>query len=145
VEPSFLAFLKKDPWHLPVFAIAVVSGSMLVWSFGKRLFVRAAPQVSPAEAVQLINQRDALVLDVRATAERTGGHIPHARHLPFSELKQRAGELESFKGRPVVVNCQWDAQAAIAYAALKKSGFDEIFVLHGGIGAWREANLPVQK
>ncbi len=142
---SFLAFLKEDTWHLLLFAIAVVSGGMLLWSFGKRLFVRGAPQVSPAEAVQLINHRDALVLDVRAAAERSGGHIPHARHLPFNELKQRTGELEQFKSRPVVVSCQWGAQAAVACAALKKNGFSEVFVLRGGVNAWREANLPMEK
>lgn len=145
MEPSFLAFLKEDTWHLLLFTIAAVSGGMLLWSFGKRLFVRGAPQISPVEAVRLINHRDALVLDVRVAAERGSGHIPQARHLPFNELKQRIGELEQFKNRPMVVSCQWGAQAAVACAALMKNGFSEVFVLRGGVNAWREANLPMEK
>lgn len=145
MAPSFLAFLQENTWHMMLFAVAVVSGSMLIWSFSKRLFVRSAPQVSPAEAVRLINQRDALVLDVRAPAERASGHIPNARHVPFSEVKQRVGELERFKDRPVVVSCQWGAQATVASAILRKNGFGEVFVLRGGINAWREAGLPTEK
>jgi rhodanese-related sulfurtransferase len=118
---------------------------MLLWSFGKRLFVRGAPQISPVEAVRLINHRDALVLDVRVAAERGSGHIPQARHLPFNELKQRIAELEQFKNRPMVVSCQWGAQAAVACTALMKNGFSEVFVLRGGVNAWREANLPMEK
>ena len=142
---QFLIFLRGSPMYMLLFAVAIGSGGMLLWSLLKRLFTGRVPQVSPAEAVQLINRRDALVLDVRAPAERAGGHIPHARHVPFSELKQRVDELEQFKTRPVVVSCQWGAQAAVACAALRKSGFDEVFVLRGGINAWREANLPMEK
>jgi len=143
--PSFFAFLQENTWHLMLFAVAVVSGGLLAWSLIKQLFTGRVPQVSPAEAVQLINNRDALVLDVRAPAERAGGHIPRARHVPFSELKQRVDELEQFKARPVVVSCQWGAQATVACAALKKSGFNEVFVLRGGVNAWRDASLPLEK
>jgi rhodanese-related sulfurtransferase len=145
VAPSFLAFLQENRWHLMLFAVAVVSGSMLAWSLIKRVFTGRVADVTPAQAVQLINRRDALVLDVRAPAERGGGHIPHARHLPFSELKERVDELRQFKERPVVVSCQWGAQATVACATLKKNGFNEVFVLRGGINAWRDANLPLEK
>jgi rhodanese-related sulfurtransferase len=53
-------------------------------------------------------------------------------------LPQRIGELDKFKGRPVIVVCQNGTQANRA-EALKKAGFAEVYGLNGGIAAWQQA------
>jgi rhodanese-related sulfurtransferase len=145
VEPSFLLFLQKSPWHMMLFGTAVVTGGMLVWPIFSRLIVGTTAQVGALEAVQLINRRDAIVLDVREKADYAAGHIPNARNIPFSELSNRLRELEKFKTRPIVVNCQSGMRSAKACGALKKFGFNEVFTLRGGLGGWVEASLPVEK
>ena len=60
---QFLAFLVKNPFHLVLFGIAVVTGGMLIWPLVSRL-ARPGRDVGPLEAVQLINRRDAIVVDV---------------------------------------------------------------------------------
>lgn len=145
MEPSFLLFLQKSPWHMMLFGTAVVTGGMLVWPIFSRLIVGTTAQVGALEAVQLINRRDAIVLDVREKADYIAGHIPNARNIPFSELSSRLRELEKFKTRPIVVNCQSGMRSAKACGALKKIGFNEVFTLRGGLGSWVEASLPVEK
>ena len=145
MDASFLIFLQKNPWHMLLAGTAVVTGGMLLWPLASRLFAGTVPQVGPAEAVQLINRRDALVLDVRAPAEFAAGHIPNARNIPLAELGARLREIEKFKARPVVVNCQSGARSAGVCDMLRNSGFGEVFSLRGGIGSWAEASLPVEK
>ena len=140
-----MVFLQKNPLHMMLFGTAVVTGGMLLWPLVNRLLVGSAPQVGPLEAVQLINRRDAVVLDMRDKADYTAGHIPNARSIPFSELSGRLRELEKFKTRPIVVNCQSGTHSAKACGALRKVGFNEVFALRGGLSGWVEASLPVEK
>lgn len=128
-----------------LFGTAVVTGGMLLWPIFSRLIVGSTPQVGALETVQLINRRDAVVLDVRDKAEYAAGHIPNARNIPFSELNNRLRELEKLKTRPIVVNCQSGTRSAKVCGALKKIGFNEVFALRGGLSGWVEASLPVEK
>jgi len=145
LDASFLVFLQKNPWHMMLFGTAVVTGGMLMWPLVSRLLGGSTPQVGPTEAVQLINRRDALVLDVRDKADFAAGHIPNARNIPLPELGGRLREIEKFKARPIVINCQSGARSAGVCGMLRKNGFGEVFSLRGGIGGWVEASLPVEK
>ena len=145
MDLSFFVFLQKNPWHMMLFGTAVVTGGMLLWPLVNRLLAGGAPQVGALEAVQLINRRDALVLDVRDKADYAAGHIPNARNIPVAELGGRLREIEKFKSRPIVVNCQSGTRSASVCSLLGKSGFGEVFALSGGLRGWVEASLPVEK
>ena len=128
-----------------LFGTAVVTGGMLIWPLLNRLFAGSVAQVGALEAVQLMNRRDAVVLDVRESAEYAAGHIPNARSIPFAQLSDRLREIEKFKSRPIIINGQSVARAAKVCDALKKIGFNDVFALRGGLSGWVEASLPVEK
>ncbi len=123
---------------------ALVTGGMLIWPLFSRLHTGGVPQVGAFEAVQLINRRDALVLDVRDKADFATGHIPNARNIPLAELGNRIHELQKLKARPIVVHCQAGTRAASICNLLKKNGF-EAFALRGGLNGWVQASMPVVK
>jgi rhodanese-related sulfurtransferase len=123
---------------------AAVSGAILLWPLINRR-LSGVPEVGALEAVQLLNRKDAVMIDVREPAEFSAGHAPNAKNIPLAQLDKRIGELEKFKKRPAVVVCQTGGRSHTATALLKKAGFVEIFVLAGGIGAWQQANMPVEK
>jgi rhodanese-related sulfurtransferase len=141
---QFIAFLQKNPYHLMLFGTAVVTGGMLIWPLFGRM-IRPGKEVSAVEAVQLINRRDAVVLDVRTAAEYAGGHITGARNIPEAQLAERVKELERFKARPIVVSCASGARSVRAIAVLQKHGFTEVVNLRGGMGAWQQAGMPLEK
>ncbi|HEV7820764.1 MAG TPA: rhodanese-like domain-containing protein [Burkholderiales bacterium] len=145
MDHSFFVFLQKSPWNMMLLGTAVVSGGMLIWPLLNRVSAGGVGQVSALEAVQLMNRRDAVVLDVRNAAEFAAGHIPNARNVPFGELTDRLRELEKLKSRPIIVNGQAGAHAAKVCGALKKIGFTDVVALRGGINGWVEASLPVEK
>ena len=133
-------FAQKN-WHL--IALAVVSGTMLVWPLLRR--GSGGPWVTTLEATHLINREDAVVIDVREAAEFAKGHILGARGVPLAELERRIAELAKFKSRPVILTCESGNRSSNAIAILRRNGFANVHNLAGGVGAWQQAGLPIEK
>ena len=141
---QFLVFLQKSPMNMVLLATVIISGILLVWPVIGRL-MRPGREVGPAEAVTLINRRDAVVLDVRDTGEFSAGHIVNARHIPEAQLADRIKELEKYKSRPILVSDRTGTRAPAVTGVLRKHGFAEVFALKGGVAAWEQASLPLEK
>jgi rhodanese-related sulfurtransferase len=134
-------FVQENIWLV---LIAVVSGLMFVWpSVAKR--IHRTREVGVVEAVQLINRQDAAVLDVREPGEFKSGHIPNARNIPVGVLGERTKELEKLKAKPVLLTCASGNRSATAAGSLRKAGFEQVYALAGGMGAWQQAGMPVEK
>ena len=127
--------------NLLLFVVAFVSGAMLLWPVFRKS--TGGPWVNTAEATHLINREDALVVDVRDPGEYGAGHILGAKNVPLSRLDD--GELAKRKERPVIVYCDGGERAGKAISILKKQGFARVVNLSGGIKAWQQAGLPVEK
>jgi len=138
-EVNILKFVTDNMFLV---AVAFVSGAMLIWPAVRR--GAAGASVSTLQATLLINQQNALVLDVREAAEYEKGHMLNARNIALGELEARAAELSKHKAKPVIVVCDSNRSGRAA-TALRKQGFEQVFTLSGGIGAWRQAGLPLEK
>ena len=136
-----LLFLQNNIWTV---LIALTSGAMLFWSFfGNRIL--GIKEVDHIAAMQLINRQNALVLDVREQSEYDSGHVVNSKLIPLGKLKERIGELEKYRERPIVVICRSGQRSASACVALGKQGFAQAYNFHGGVIAWQKANLPLEK
>ncbi|MDX1655004.1 MAG: rhodanese-like domain-containing protein [Candidatus Competibacteraceae bacterium] len=129
-------------WYL-FLALAVILGLLIGGEVQRRL--RGVTGVNPNEALRMINDQDAVVVDTRDSGEYRQGHIPNARQIPVATLKSNPKELEKFKDRPVILYCRSGMSAIAAGAALKKAGFESVYNLNGGFQAWLNANLPTSK
>ena len=136
----FVEFVRNN---LLLFTVAFVSGAMLLWPFVRR--TTGGPWVSTTQATHLINREEALVVDVREPNEFAAGHVLGAKNLPLARLDASGGELAKRKERPLIVYCDGGERSAKALAALKKQGFTRVANLSGGIAAWQQAGLPVEK
>jgi rhodanese-related sulfurtransferase len=130
-----------DNWFL--FLTALVSGGLLLWPLLNK-GAGGSGKVTPAEAVRLINREKAVLIDVSEPAEYAAGHAPGAKSVPLAKL-DGSSELPKNKSLPLVVLCPTGTRAARAVATLKKLGFENTQALAGGLAAWREANLPVER
>jgi len=136
-----MEFIQKNIWLV---MIAVVSGVMLIWPLIAKRF-SGAREVGVTDAVQLINRQDAVIVDVREPAEFKTGHIPHARNIPAGQIGERLKELEKFKARPILLACASGSRSGTAGSALQKAGFAQVWSLAGGMGAWQQAGMPLEK
>ncbi len=133
-------FILKN-WALVL--IAAVSGGMLLWPLVRKS--AGGPWVSTLQATQLMNREDAVVVDLRPAADFAQGHILGARNIPLADLAKRAGELDKFKAKPVIVHCATGNSSGSGVALLRGNGFGNVVNLAGGYAAWQQAGLPVEK
>jgi len=101
--------------------------------------------VDPLGATDLINRREAVVVDVRPLADFAQGHIINAINIPANGFKNQIATLHKHKGKPIVITCRSGSQSSMACQHLRKAGFEDVYNLRGGIMAWQSANLPVTR
>lgn len=122
--------------------IAVISGLALFLPI-LRDAQNQSQQVTPSQAVMLMNRQHAVIVDVREEAELADGRIDGSRHIPAGEMDKRVGELEKFKSRPVILVCETGSRSARSLASLRKAGIAQAYNLAGGIKAWKDAGQPL--
>ena len=103
------------------------------------------PRLVPSEAILLINRESPIILDVRDFTHFDQGHISNALNIPLVDLPQGNGKLSQNKDRKILLVCEQGLQSNKAVHILKKQGFNNLFILKGGVQAWRSENLPLIK
>ncbi|MBM3389543.1 MAG: rhodanese-like domain-containing protein [Betaproteobacteria bacterium] len=125
---------------------ALTSGGLLLWPAIKGA-QSGAQSVSVSEAVRLINREKGVLVDIRDAATFAAGHATGSRHVPLEQisLPTPSAALPSNKGLPVILLCDSGSRASKAATLLRKSGYERAVPVQGGMAAWREAQLPVEK
>jgi len=103
-----------------------------------------AAALTPQRAVQVLNQDDAIPVDLRPEAAYKAGHIINAINVSQQDITGGAGKLARFKDRPLLVYCESGVQSNGAVKSLRRQGYAKVYSLRGGLAAWRGENLPVQ-
>jgi rhodanese-related sulfurtransferase len=127
-----------DNW--PLILLAATSGGLLLW----QTLQKGGSGVGVAEAVRLINREKGVLIDVCEPSEFAAGHAVGARNIPLGSLSG-SRDLPSNKALPLVLLCASGARAGRAAGLLRKAGYEKATVVNGGMKAWREAGLPVDK
>lgn len=136
-------FIEFAGNHLLLFGgLVVVTALIVKMELESRL--SGVAQLGPAEAVRMMDD-DTVVLDVRESQEYGTGHIKNAVHIPMSALKSRLTELDKYKNRNILAYCRSGSRSNYACKLLKKSGFENVYNLSGGVMGWANANLPLTK
>jgi len=102
--------------------------------------------LTPDEFEKAILNKDSVqVLDVRTPGEYNSGHIANALQADWNdpqEFNRRIGFVD--KTKPVYVYCLAGGRSAAAAAQLRKTGYENVYELKGGMNAWKAGNKPVQ-
>ena len=128
-----------ENWYLIV--LALVSGALLAVPMLKG----AAGGLTVANAVQLINREKAVLIDVCGPDEYAAGHAGGSKSVPLGEFEARLPTVVKNKSVPLVMVCASGARAMRAAALARKLGYENAQVLSGGLKAWKDAGLPVEK
>ncbi len=129
-----------DNWM--ILSVALASGAMLMWPVLKGA---SGGALTAAGAVQLINREKAVIIDVCEASEFAACHVGGAKNIPLSQLEQKLPTVVKNKALPVILVCQSGGRSGRALSIAKKLGYEQAHSLGGGLGAWRAANLPIEK
>ena len=105
-------------------------------------FFKSATQkyrvITNPEAVRLMNDEEAVVIDLRPIDEFQRGHIIGSVNLLPTEIKNH-------NVRPVIIVDVNGVSSTTSAELLTKQGFEKVYVLKDGLAAWAGANLPLVK
>ena len=99
------------------------------------------PSISPAEAKRLVDEENALLVDIREPEEFASTCIEGARLEPLSALPFLTSDPD--RERPAVFYCRSGRRAKDNTGALEGRGFATTYLMEGGLEGWEKAGLPV--
>ena len=123
--------------------IVLVSGAFLAWPAILRRSAGAV--VTQLQATQLMNRKNALLLDIRSSDEFSAGYITGAKNIPADQVLSRLSELSKHKTGSLILADAKGNKTGVVVALLKKEGFSEVVTLEGGVEGWKNAGLPLTK
>ncbi len=136
-----LDFLKEQ-----IFLVIVFVGSFIALVHLTLQKLSGILDISPAEATNLINRQDAVIIDVRSFDEFSKGHIQNAKNFPSETFMQNIEKIKALQGdKPLLIYCQSGIRSQRAAKELKKAGFNLLHNLADGIESWKNANYPLIK
>ncbi|MBN1874647.1 MAG: rhodanese-like domain-containing protein [Anaerolineae bacterium] len=101
------------------------------------------PEISPDVVAELLAQGAVTVIDVREDSEYTAGHIAGATLIPLGTLPDQVSEIPT--DVPVILVCRSGNRSGQAFQFLRQQGFDNVHNMVGGMNAWQQAGLEIEK
>jgi rhodanese-related sulfurtransferase len=126
-------------WLLVTIFVVLVA---LILSDAVNRKISGVNPLGTAEAIQIVNQRDGVFLDIREAAEFKKEHIAESMGLPLSTLEANIAKLKD-PTQPIILICASGQRSRGAAKQLRSHGFSNIYVLTGGLNAWKDAKLPL--
>lgn len=102
--------------------------------------------ISNDELLELLNNPEVQLVDVRTPGEWSGGIIPNAKKINYRDsdfLQQMEKSLD--KEKPLVIYCAAGGRSAGAAKKLGELGFKNIYDLGVGFRGWKAAGMPVDE
>jgi phage shock protein E len=103
------------------------------------------PALEPKSFSEDFKKDDGLLLDVRTPEEYTEGHLKGAVLINYRDnsFAEQVSKLD--KNKPVYVYCHSGKRSGGAQDMMLKQGFKKVINLKGGIVAWQESGMAVEK
>lgn len=115
---------------------------IVVYSWSER--IKNGVPISTHELTKLLNSEQAIVLDIRATAEFKAGHLVDAINIPHEKINTDVATLEKYKTKTIIIIDKMGQHSGHIGRLLAKQGYD-VRRLSGGISEWQGQNLPLIK
>lgn len=135
----YFEFISAN-WYL--FAMLMVIVLLLSLDPGSR---SGAKKISALQLPSLQNRESAVVVDVCDAEAFKKGHIEQAINLPFAQIKDKITKLNKHKNKPIIITCDNGSRSARAVPILRRHEFSPLYILEGGLAAWKKENLPLVK
>lgn len=129
----------------PILSLGFVALTFALIANEVSRFTRGYKALTPALLTQLINRESALVVDVSPINDFEKGHIVGSKNVVMSQFGPENKYLAKAQEQPVAVVCRTGMVSAQAAKRLVKAGYQKVYWLDGGIGAWQAADLPLAR
>jgi sulfur-carrier protein adenylyltransferase/sulfurtransferase len=101
-------------------------------------------EIDAARARDVVDGREAVVVDIREQDEWDEGHIAGAVHIPRGHLESRIERTAADRAQPVLLYCSAGNRSAFAAKTLEEMGYEDVVSLAGGFTDWKRNGYPVE-
>ena len=141
-----IILFASDQWLLITALAAALWGLVFLES------KRAGVSVSPAVLTKMVNENDAVIIDLREKAEFDKGHIVDAKSFPYKSVHAELGKtgegaenpFEPYREKEVVLVCKMGQHSSQIAKKLASENF-RVYRLGGGLMEWQNAQMPLIK
>jgi rhodanese-related sulfurtransferase len=99
--------------------------------------------VSVAELQTMLANKDFTFVNVHIPFE---GNIANTDlSIPYNEIDQNLGQLPADKSAKIVLYCRSGRMSSIAAETLVGLGYTNVWNLDGGMVAWEQAGMPLER
>jgi rhodanese-related sulfurtransferase len=135
----FIEFLREQ-WVLWT-ALAAVA---VIYTVTEAMSKARGPKIlSALQLTSMMNNENAIVIDMRANNKYIDGHIIGAQLMAESEIS--ADKLKKFQDKNIVFVCENGVKSLMTARKCQSLGIAQLHVLEGGMQGWRGAGMPVIK
>lgn len=132
---DFFVFISEQ-WLL----VSVLLLLIYAFAFTERL--KGGKPIPLHEITRLLNNEEAVLVDVREKKDFEQGHIAGAIHIPHTRVAERVSELEPYRDKTIVLADKMGQHAGPVGKQLRQQGF-EVRRMQGGMAEWANQNLPL--
>lgn len=86
-------------------------------------------KVTCVEMKNMLQDEDAILIDVRTTDEYKESHLDDAIHLDYQTIEKTIGSKVQNKDTKIIVYCRSGQRSAIARETLEQLGYTEVYDL----------------
>lgn len=103
----------------------------------------AYTNVTPVELQTMLANKDFVLVNTHIPFE---GNLPSTdRSIPYNEIGQKLNQLPTDKNAKIVLYCRSGRMSDIAARTLVQEGYTNVWNLNGGMIAWEQAGLKLEK
>jgi len=139
-QTNFVKYLK-----LYIFLIILLGGGAGSWFWNTSHAVPQESRLSAEVAIKKTSGKNKdryMLIDVRESWENQAVRIPGSKHIPLQEIADNIKNID--KKQKLILYCTVGVRSDKAYRVFRKLGFEEVYVLNGGIDAWMEERGPLE-
>jgi rhodanese-related sulfurtransferase len=103
---------------------------------------KKAKEISPQAAITMLNNEEAIIIDLRDKESFKNGHIIHSINASADDFAQN--HMNKYKEKNIVLLCARGLQSSAVADKIRAYGYQP-FVLRGGMDAWKGEGLPLVK
>ena len=136
--------------NLVLIIIAFISGALLIWPLVTKGI--GLKKIGTLEATQLLNSKNAVLIDLREDNNLSLGIIPQSIRIPqskfettFSSYEKKLTDSAKKTKKPIILVSDDNKSFSKIEKFFESRGFQEVYALDGGVNAWVEAGFPIKK
>ncbi len=100
-------------------------------------------ELNPQSFQAQLKSHAGVLLDVRTPQEFAAGHIAQAKNIDYKDSNFRSALSKLDKDETYYVYCKAGVRSSKAGDMMQELGFTKVYLLDGGVDAWKEAGLPL--